>query len=107
MPRKLKLPRESFEKYIEMGCSRSYQAIAEHYGVSKVAVTNRARSEKWQERLVALEEQARERFTREAEDEMNVVRALESARAVMGEQLIAMGLRAPVSRKGRKGEKAA
>ena len=89
MPRPLKLPRESFEEYIAMGVSRSYQAIAEHYGVSKVAVTNRARSEKWQERLVALEEQARERFTREAQDEMNVVRArqLKAARALQAKAL--------------------
>jgi len=54
-----KLPIESFDFYVGLGVGRSYSAVAAHYGVSKVAVTNLATKEAWQKRLADLETKAR------------------------------------------------
>ncbi|MCB9508502.1 MAG: hypothetical protein H6697_12670 [Myxococcales bacterium] len=56
-----RLPPDSFDTYVQFGPGRSYQAVADHYGVSKRAVTNRALKEGWQGRLADLERKARER----------------------------------------------
>ena len=84
-----KLPMESFEMYISMGIDRSYQAIADHYKVTKVAVTNRARRDKWQDRLAAMEDQVRREFEEAARSEMKAVRdrQLQAARALQGKAL--------------------
>lgn len=49
-----KLPPETFEFYVGLGLGRTYQAVADHYGVSKRAVAKRAAKDKWQPRLEAL-----------------------------------------------------
>jgi len=54
-----KLPIESFDFYVGLGVGRSYSAVAAHYGVSKVAVTNLATKEAWQKRLADLETKVR------------------------------------------------
>src|SRR5438093_11139257 len=54
MPRQ-KIPPEAFSYYRDLGVERSYQAVANHYGVTKKAVTNRAIKEGWQKRLEKLE----------------------------------------------------
>ena len=46
-----KIPQEAFSLYRSLGDKRSYQAVADHYSVSKRAVTLRAARERWQERL--------------------------------------------------------
>ncbi len=63
MPRR-KIPSEAFEYYRDLGPSRSYGRVADHYGVSKRAVTKRAVAEGWQGRL-------RETRRRERVREMN------------------------------------
>ena len=70
-----KLPTESFEYYLGLGVGRSYRAVAEHYNVSKVAVTNRGTKEGWQARIAELERQARARAEEKAVDELDAVRA--------------------------------
>jgi hypothetical protein len=97
-----KLPREAFEFYLELGVDRSYRAVAEHFGVTKVAVVNRARTERWQERLRNLERQSRERSERKTLDEMDAVRErqLKAARYVQSRALEAM--RALPAEKGAK-----
>ncbi len=84
-----KLPPESFAYYVSLGIERSYEKVAERYNCSKVAVTNKATKEKWQEQIHELAEQARHRFEIDAQDEMNVVRArqLQAARALQGKAL--------------------
>jgi len=56
-----KIPPDAFTYYFSLGPTRSYQAVAEHYGVSKRAVTGMAEREGWQERLMELERKAREK----------------------------------------------
>ncbi len=69
-----KIPNEAFEYYVGLGAARSYQAVAEKYGVSKQAITKCATREHWQDRLEAIEVRARERSDQksvESVDEMN------------------------------------
>lgn len=69
-----KLPPEAFDYYLSLGLARSYQAVAEKYGVSKVAVTNLATKEQWQERIARIEAKAREQGEKKAietREEMN------------------------------------
>ena len=54
-----KIPPEAFDVYFELGPGRSYQAVADHFGVSKQAITRRAVDEDWQGRLTKLEAEAR------------------------------------------------
>lgn len=69
-----KLPPDAFTFYVSLGPERSYQVVAEKYGVSKRTVTNTAVRDKWQERVVELEAKARQRTEEkilETLDEMN------------------------------------
>ncbi len=56
-----RLPPEAFDHYVGLGPERSYETVAQHYGVTKRAVTKRASNEGWQKRLSGLEAQARQR----------------------------------------------
>ena len=58
---RVKLPGEAFEYYVGLGPDRSYQAVADHYGSSKRAVTDLAKRGRWQERLQKIEQEARQR----------------------------------------------
>jgi predicted DNA-binding protein YlxM (UPF0122 family) len=61
-----KIPPDAFDYYFALGVDRSYQAVAEQYGVSKQAVTRAARKEQWQERLARIEEKAQRASTKQA-----------------------------------------
>ena len=61
-----KIPPDAFSYYFSLGTGRSYQAVAEHYGVSKRAVSNMAEREGWQARLTELERKARDRVDEKA-----------------------------------------
>ena len=54
-----KLPPDAFTHYASLGPQRSYQAVAEHYGVSKRAVVTLAMKEKWQGRVLEMEQKSR------------------------------------------------
>jgi hypothetical protein len=56
-----KIPADAFEHYVALGPQRSHQAVAEHYGVSKRAVSKCAVREGWSERLARIEKESRER----------------------------------------------
>lgn len=56
---KSKIPKDAFNFYVSLGPQRSYQATADHYGVSKCAVTKCAARENWAERLEKIEADAR------------------------------------------------
>ena len=55
-----KLPKDAFEFYVGLSPDRSYQAVADHFAVTKRAVTNRARKEQWQQRVAEIEAKARQ-----------------------------------------------
>lgn len=54
-----RIPHDAFQRYIDMGASRSYQALADALGVSKRAVTKRAKRDGWRKRLLDLQTEAR------------------------------------------------
>jgi hypothetical protein len=54
-----RLPQEAFDYYVSLGNTRSYQQVADHFGVSKRAVAKRASVEEWQSRLKAVEQEVR------------------------------------------------
>ena len=87
-----KISPEAFHLYAEMGVERSYQAVADHYGVSKVAVVKRAKKENWQSRLRELEGRAREEADKKAVDSLEVVHArqLKAARYLQSKAVEAM-----------------
>ncbi len=87
-----KLPTDAFDVYMSLGPSRSYQAVADHFGVSKRAVTNRATKERWQQRSGELEAKARqgaEQRLVETLEEMNT-RHLRSLRVVQARAIEAL-----------------
>lgn len=55
-----KIPRDAFEFYFSLGPGRSYRTVADKYGVSKTAVSDAAKRENWQKRILDLERQANE-----------------------------------------------
>jgi len=79
-----KIPPEAFDVYFSLGPGRSYQAVAERYGVTKRAVTNLAKREDWQRRLVEIEAKAREEADRKSAQTLKAVqeRQLQSLRLV-------------------------
>ncbi|MCC7170122.1 MAG: hypothetical protein IT459_06720 [Planctomycetes bacterium] len=56
-----KIPSDAFERYLALGVERSYEALAAQLGCTRRAVTKRAATEKWQERLREVERKARDR----------------------------------------------
>ncbi len=85
-----KLPPDAFSYYAGLGPERSYQVVAEHYGVSKQAVTKLAVRESWQRRLEDIERKALETLkTMPLATAMEAVRALDMSiakeRLVRGE----------------------
>ncbi len=55
-----KIPQDAFAHYVSLGPGRSYQKVAEHYGVTKRAIVNVAKRERWQEQVEELERTARD-----------------------------------------------
>ena len=54
-----KLPADAFTYYCALGDARSHQAVADHFGTTKRAVTKRAVREDWATRLEKIEAEAR------------------------------------------------
>ena len=87
-----KLPTDAFDVYMSLGPGRSYQAVADHFGVSKRAVTNRATKEHWQQRAAVIEAKARqgaEQRLVETLEDMNT-RHLKSLRVVQARAIEAL-----------------
>lgn len=53
-----RVPEGAFEYYVRLGEERSYQAVADHFHVSKRAIQNVADREHWIQRLEAIEKEA-------------------------------------------------
>lgn len=87
-----KIPADAFDFYFSLGPSRSYQAVADRYGVTKRAVTGLAKRENWQRRLVEVEAEARARADRKKVDSLEAVteRHLKALRVVFAKGLEAL-----------------
>ena len=68
-----KIPPDAFSYYVGLGLDRSYQALADHYGVSKQAIVKAAKRERWQERLAEIERKAQEGADQRAVDNLEVM----------------------------------
>lgn len=77
-----KLPDVAFATYVRMGESRSHRRIALEFGVTKRAVTKRARRERWAERLRAIEAASR------AEEDREHARAIAESLVMLRRALI-------------------
>ena len=55
-----KIPPDALEYYLAPGSDRSCQKVADHYGVSKRAVTKHAARDRWRDKLIEFERKARE-----------------------------------------------
>ena len=87
-----RIPSDGFEVYLALGDGRSYQAVADKFGVSKRSVTKRAVRDHWQERLAAIEKTARERVEEEYTETLQAVnrRHLKMMQALQGKALEAL-----------------
>jgi hypothetical protein len=55
-----RLPPDAFNFYVALGSERSHKLVADHFDVHKRTVTRTADRENWNERLAAVEKEARE-----------------------------------------------
>ena len=71
MPKR-KIPPDAVTYYLSLGPGRSYQKVAEHYGVTKRAVTKIAAKEHWQEKVAEIERSALKAAEEKARSEVEV-----------------------------------
>lgn len=87
-----KIPPEALSVYLSLGPGRSYEAVARHFGVSKRAIVDRAKKEKWQDRVAQMELAARSKAEAQAGqsvEEMNE-RHLKTAQLIQRKALEAL-----------------
>ncbi len=91
MPRR-KIPPDAFDAYFSLGPRRSYETLAEKYGVTKRAVTKVAKREDWQGRLIKVEAEARAKSDVKKVETLEVVRDqhLKALRLVLGKGIEAL-----------------
>ena len=87
-----KIPTDAFEFYFSLGTDRSYESVAENFGVTKRAVSKRATKEQWLRRIAERERRAREATDQKAVESLEQMnsRHLRSLRAVQGKALDAL-----------------
>ena len=81
-----KIPTDAFDHYFSLGPGRSYQQVADRYGVTKRAVTALAKRESWQARLAEIEEKSRIRLDEKKGDALDAAheQRLKALRLVLG-----------------------
>ena len=87
-----RLPPDAFAYYLGLGVGRSYQAVAEHFGVTKTAVVNLAAREDWPEKLRQVEKRVGDAAAKKAEESIEQMndRHLRSLKAIQGKALEAL-----------------
>ena len=88
----MKIPPEAFEYYVRLGPCRSHRAVANHYDVTKRAVTKHATSENWSERLAEIEQKSREETDAKLVEVVGEMRErhLKTVRAIQARSLEAL-----------------
>ena len=87
-----RIPEGAFDFYVGLGSGRSYETVAQNFGVSKRAITKLAARAEWPLRLEKIEREAREKSEKklvETLEEMNE-RHLRIVKAVQGRALEAL-----------------
>ena len=89
---KRKIGIDAFEFYLGPGMNRSHQAVADHYRVSKRAVTAMAKREDWRGRMASIEAKTRERSDDKAAESLEAMRTkhLKIVSVVQGRALEAL-----------------
>ena len=87
-----KIPPDAFDFYFSIGPRRSYQAVAEKYGVTKRAVTSIAKRENWQRRMLEVEAQAQVKADQKKVETSEAAkeRHLQALRLVLGKGIEAL-----------------
>jgi len=87
-----RIPPDAFEYYVSLGTGRSYDAVARRFGVSKRAITKRAATDRWRERLAQIEATARERTEEKLAETLEAVngRHLKTLRVIQAKALQAL-----------------
>lgn len=87
-----RIPADAFAYYVSLGPGRSYQKVAEHYGVTKRAVTNLAKRERWQEQVEELEHAAHDSAKEKMRSEIEATYAqhLKALKLVFGKGVEAL-----------------
>jgi len=87
-----KIPSDAFEYYVALGTDRSYQSVADHYGVSKRGVAKRALADHWADRLEAIEQKVRDKCDEKLAETLEQMKArhLKTLRAIQGRALSAL-----------------
>jgi hypothetical protein len=87
-----KLPSDAFAFYVSLGPSRSYEAVAQHFGVSKRSVTKLAVKEGWQQLAADAEREGLERAKAKAAESFEEVatRHLKTLRVIQSKALEAL-----------------
>lgn len=87
-----KIPHDAFMYYFSLGPDRSYQSVADKYGVSKRAIGKLALRENWQNQILKLEEKARKATEQKAIETLEAMntRHLKSLRVIQGKALEAL-----------------
>lgn len=81
-----RIPDDAFEVYVGMGSARSYQALADKFGVDKRSIVRLATREKWSERLAQINQEVRSATDKRLATEIHAVRErhLQQSRFVQG-----------------------
>jgi len=84
-----RLSTDAFDFYVSLGVDRSYDAVAQKYGISKRAVTKFATREAWQRRVEEIERKARATTDAKALETLEdmKLRHLRSLRVIQGKAL--------------------
>ena len=84
-----KIPPDALQFYLSLGPGRSYEAVAQKYGVTKRGVVKHAQKENWQARILEIERKARHSSEQKAVESMEMMndRHLKSLRVVQGKAL--------------------
>ena len=79
-----KIPADAFEFYVGLGEERSFERVAQRFGVSKRAITSCAGREGWTDRLAAIEQESRRLNDRKLAEAMKEARSrhLKTIRAI-------------------------
>jgi len=87
-----KIPSDAFDYYVALGSDRSYQAVANHFGVSKRGIAKRALADQWPERLAAIEQEVRDNCDAKLAETLAQMKArhLKTLRAIQGRALSAL-----------------
>lgn len=85
-------PAEALAFYLGLGANRSYEAVAQKFGVSKQAVVKLALKERWQDRLQVVEQQAHQSVERAAAESLEAMneRHLQTLRVIQRKSLEAL-----------------